>query len=165
VQTQLLLDALAESNEVGVSQEEFAERVIYNAQRLGMSPDEYFQRVQEANQLASIFAEVRRGKALVGAVEKATVTDSSGTVLDIAALFGVEDIVEVEEIDDDEEAVVEAEIEEIEEIEDELDEELAGDDVVIDIVDGTFEITESVDSPPDTPEGEAAGTPGSRADS
>jgi len=170
VQTQLLLDALAESNEVGVSQEEFAERVMYNAQRLGMSPDEYFQRVQEANQLASIFAEVRRGKALAGAVEKATVTDSSGTVLDIAALFGVEDVVEdddvveVEEVDA-EDAVVDAEIEEIQEIEDELDEESAGDDVVIDIVDGTFEITESVDSPADTPEGEAAGTSGSRADS
>ena len=142
---------------------------MYNAQRLGMSPDEYFQRVQEANQLASIFAEVRRGKALAGAVEKATVTDSSGTVLDVAALFGVEELVEVEEIDDDEDDAiltagldeVEDEVDEVEaeldELEEALDEEL-GD---ADVIDGTFEVTESVDSP----EGEDGGASGARADS
>uniref|UniRef100_UPI003B3A53B3 trigger factor n=1 Tax=Nakamurella sp. TaxID=1869182 RepID=UPI003B3A53B3 len=64
VQAQLLLDALAEANQVGVDQNEFTERVLFNAQRLGMSPDEYFRRIQEGNQLAAIFAEVRRGKAL-----------------------------------------------------------------------------------------------------
>jgi len=103
VQTQLLLDALAETHQVGVSQEEFTERVLYNAQRLGVSPDEYFTRVQEGNQLASIFSEVRRSKALAGAVEQATVTDASGTVLDVAALFGIEEIppeeIDAEEID------------------------------------------------------------------
>ncbi len=90
VRTQLLLDALAEKNDVGVNQDEFTQRVLFNAQRYGMSPDEYFQRVQENNQIASIFSDVRRGKALAGAVEKAVVTSESGDVLDIAALFGVE---------------------------------------------------------------------------
>ncbi len=90
VRTQLLLDALAEKNDVGVNQDEFTQRVIFNAQRYGMSPDEYFKRVQENDQIASIFSDVRRGKALAGAVEKATVTSESGDVLDIAALFGVE---------------------------------------------------------------------------
>ncbi len=95
---QLLLDALAEDQQVGVSQEEFTERVLYNAQRLGVSPDEYFSRLQEGNQLGAVFAEVRRGKALAGAVEKATVTNTSGEVLDVAALFGVETVTDEERL-------------------------------------------------------------------
>ncbi len=98
VKVQLLLDALAEDQQVGVSQEEFTERVLYNAQRLGVSPDEYFSRLQEGNQLGAVFAEVRRGKALAGAVEKATVTNASGDVLDVAALFGVETVTDEERL-------------------------------------------------------------------
>ncbi|WP_353651009.1 trigger factor [Nakamurella sp. A5-74] len=102
VKTQLLLDKLAEVTEVGVSQEEFTQRILYNAQRFGLSPDEYFQRLQEANQLGSIFADVRRGKALAVAVSQATITDASGNALDIDELFGVED---VEDERDDESGV------------------------------------------------------------
>ncbi len=94
VRTQLLLDAMAEKDEVGVSQEEFTERILYSAQRFGMSPDEYFKRLQEQNQLGSVFADVRRGKALANAVQRATVSDASGNVLDVAALFGFEPIEE-----------------------------------------------------------------------
>ena len=52
---------------------------------------------RRSNQLGAVFAEVRRGKALAGAVEQATVTDASGNVLDVAALFGVEEIDEADE--------------------------------------------------------------------
>ena len=97
VRTQLLLDAMAEAEGIGVNQDEFTERVIYNAQRFGMSPDDYFKRLQEANQLASVFADVRRGKALAGAVGRATITDASGNRLDIDELFGVEDVPEAYE--------------------------------------------------------------------
>ena len=90
VKVQLLLDALAEANQVGVNQEEFTERVLFNSQRLGIAPEEYFQRLQEGNQLGAVFAEVRRGKALAAAVDQATVTNTSGEVLDVAALFGIE---------------------------------------------------------------------------
>ena len=96
VRTQLLLDALADAEGVGVSQEEFTERLIYNAQRFGVSPDEYFKRLQEGSQLGSIFADVRRGKALAIAVGRATITDASGTTLDIDDLFGVETVDEQE---------------------------------------------------------------------
>ncbi len=106
VQVQLLLDALAEDQQVGVSQEEFTERVLYNAQRLGIAPEEYFSKLQEGNQLGSIFAEVRRGKALAAAVEQATVTNASGEVLDVAALFGIETVTDEEQLA---EALAEAE--------------------------------------------------------
>ncbi len=132
VKIQLLLDALAETNQVGVSQEEFTERVMYNAQRLGVSPEEYFGRLQEGNQLGAVFAEVRRGKALAGAVEQATVTNSSGEVLDIAALFGIEAITDQDLTDQDltdqdvEDAI--GPIDEYEDLENDLDDDLDPDD-------------------------------------
>jgi trigger factor len=116
VKVQLLLDALAEANGVGVNQEEFTERVMFNSQRLGIAPEEYFSRLQEQNQLASVFAEVRRGKALASAVEQATVTNASGEVLDVAALFGIE-------AEDEAEELAEQLVEEI--VEDEIAEEIA----------------------------------------
>lgn len=98
VRTQLLLDALAEEQQVSVSQEEFTERIVYNAQRFGLAPDEYFKRLQEGNEFAAVLADVRRGKALAAAVQLATVTDSSGNVLDVAALFGLETVPDEDEL-------------------------------------------------------------------
>lgn len=96
VRTQLLLDALAERIEVTVTQQEFTERVMYNAQRFGMRPEEYFQRLQEADQLGGVFAEVRRGKALMGAVQKAKVVSLSGEDLPFEMLFGIESVDETD---------------------------------------------------------------------
>jgi trigger factor len=99
VRTQLLLDAMAEQAQVGVSQEEFTQRLMFNAQRIGVPPEQYFQRLQETGQIAAVFSDVRRGKALAAAVEQATVTDASGNVLNVPELFGVEDVPEDEESD------------------------------------------------------------------
>jgi trigger factor len=106
VRTQLLLDALAEQQSVGVSQEEFTERIMYNAERFGVAPDEYFKRLQDGNQLGAVIADVRRGKALANAVQQAKVTDASGNILDIAALFGVEVV-------DDEDGIIDGESENV----------------------------------------------------
>jgi trigger factor len=141
VKVQLLLDALAEANQVGVNQEEFTERVMFNAQRLGIAPEEYFSRLQEQNQLASVFAEVRRGKALAGAVQQATVTNASGEVLDVAALFGIEAEDEAEELaaeiieEEIAEEIAEEIVEEIvaEEIADEIAEEIVAEELVAEI--------------------------------
>ncbi|MEP6561952.1 MAG: trigger factor, partial [Nakamurella sp.] len=133
VKVQLLLDALAEANQVGVNQEEFTERVMFNSQRLGIAPEEYFQRLQEGNQLGAVFAEVRRGKALAAAVDQATVTNASGDVLDVGALFGIEAVeddelaeqIVAEELAEEivEEAVADEELIE-EEVEEALEEEI-----------------------------------------
>ena len=101
VRTQLLLDALAEASGIDVSQQEFTERVIYNAQRFGIGPDEYFRRLQEAGQLGGVFAEVRRGKALMAAVQRATITDASGNTLDVPTLFGIEAVEEDDLVGDE----------------------------------------------------------------
>jgi trigger factor len=161
VRTQLLLDALAEANQVGVDQNEFTERVLFNAQRLGISPDEYFQRLQEGNQLAAIFAEVRRGKALAGVVEKATVTNASGEVLDVAELFGLEKVAEEDEAieladeaadlaqDEVESQLITEAVEEelIEEIAEEIAEELVVEEIAEEIAEVEAELADEQDTP------------------
>ncbi|GAA1949931.1 trigger factor [Amycolatopsis minnesotensis] len=88
VRTQLLLDTIADEAQTQVNDGELTERIIYQAQRYGVSPDEYVQRAQQSGQLSAIFADVRRGKALASVVRKATVTDASGTAVDLEELFG-----------------------------------------------------------------------------
>ncbi|SDD52215.1 trigger factor [Actinokineospora iranica] len=88
VKTQLILDSIAEAEQVSVNDSELTERIIYQAQRFGVSPDEYVQRAQQSGQLGAIFADVRRGKALASVVRQAEVTDASGNKVDLAELFG-----------------------------------------------------------------------------
>ena len=158
VQVQLLLDALAAANDIQVSQEEFTERVMFNAQRLGVAPEQYFARLQEENQFAAVFADVRRGKALAGAVEQATVTNASGEVLDVAALFGIEAEEEAEELAAElvaeeiaEEIVAEEIAEEIvaEEIAEELVAEIEAEELaeeIVELEDALAEDADGIDS-------------------
>ncbi|QLY30258.1 trigger factor [Nocardia huaxiensis] len=88
VKTQLLLDTVAEAENTQVGQDELYERIIFQAQRYGMSPDQFIQQIQQAGQLGAVFADVRRGKALAGVVIKATVTDTAGNTVDTAEMFG-----------------------------------------------------------------------------
>jgi trigger factor len=90
VRSQLLLDTIADAEGITVSDNELTERIIYQAQRFGMSPDQFVQQAQQAGQLGAIFAEVRRGKALFSVVRQATVTDASGNTLDMDELFGTQ---------------------------------------------------------------------------
>ncbi len=88
VRTQLLLDAIAEAENTQVGQDELTERIIFQAQRYGISPEEFIKQVQQANQLGAVFADVRRGKALASVVDRVKVTDTSGAEVDTAELFG-----------------------------------------------------------------------------
>ncbi|MFC8047650.1 trigger factor [Nocardia sp. NPDC057353] len=88
VKTQLLLDAIAEKDNTQVGQEELTERILFQAQRYGMAPEQFIQQVQQAGQLGAVFADVRRGKALAGVVGQVTVTDSEGNAVDTGELFG-----------------------------------------------------------------------------
>jgi len=84
VKTQLVLDALAESEHLGVAEAELVEHVMANAQRYGLTPEDYVQRMSEAGNLPAMVAEVRRDKALLAALEAATVTDTAGNPVDLA---------------------------------------------------------------------------------
>ncbi|MGH3974940.1 MAG: trigger factor, partial [Pseudonocardiaceae bacterium] len=73
---------------LSVTDEELSERIVYQAQRHGVSPNEYVQRAREAGELGAMYADVRRGKALVTVVRQAAVTDATGNPVDIEALVG-----------------------------------------------------------------------------
>ncbi|MFI2473157.1 trigger factor [Nocardia xishanensis] len=88
VKTQLLLDAIAEAENTQVGQEELTERILFQSQRYGLSPEQFIQQVQQAGQLGAVFADVRRGKALAGVVGKVKVADSEGNAVDTAEMFG-----------------------------------------------------------------------------
>ena len=78
VKTQLVLDAVADAEQLGVSDAELTEHVIAQAQRYGVSPQEFAQQLTQGGNLPALVADVRRSKALATVLERATVTDASG---------------------------------------------------------------------------------------
>jgi trigger factor len=109
VRTRLVLDALADAEEVSVNDQELTERIVYQAQQYQMAPEEFVQRIQEAGQLGAIYSDVRRSKALIQAVRAATVTDASGQAVDLSEVLGDDDgdqASEVPEVPADENATV-----------------------------------------------------------
>jgi len=90
VKTRLVLDALADAEEVSVNDQELTERIVFQAQQYQMPPEEFVRRIQEAGQLGAIYSDVRRSKALIAAVAAATVTDSAGAAVDLSDLLGTD---------------------------------------------------------------------------
>lgn len=88
VKVRLILDAIADAEELSVSDTELMERIVAQAQRYGISPNEYVQQAQAGGELGVLYAELRRNKALGTVITQATVTDTSGNPVDIGALFG-----------------------------------------------------------------------------
>ena len=88
IRSQLLLDAVAEESSVEVSQEELTQHIMFQAQRYGMDPNQFVQQIQQAGQLGSLFSDVRRSKALADVIEKVTVKDTDGNVVDTSEFFG-----------------------------------------------------------------------------
>jgi trigger factor len=86
VKAQFVLDAIADKEELGITEAEISEQIVRRAMRSGMAPEEYLRQAIEAGQVPAIAAEVRRGKALAMVLEAATVTDASGKPVDLGAL-------------------------------------------------------------------------------
>jgi len=86
VKTQLVLDALAEREQLGVSETDLTQHVVSQAGRFGVSPQAYADRMAQAGNLPALVAEVRRSKALAHVLDQATVTDGSGRPVDLSAL-------------------------------------------------------------------------------
>jgi trigger factor len=86
VKAQLVLDAIADKEEVGVTDAELTDQVVRRAARSGISPDQYAQTLVQSGQLGGLVQEVRRGKALALVMEAATITDSEGAAVDLESL-------------------------------------------------------------------------------
>lgn len=89
VKIRLILDALADAEELSVNETELMERIVAQAQRYGISPNEYVQQAQAGGELGSLYAELRRNKALGLVISQSSVTDGSGNPVDVEALFGL----------------------------------------------------------------------------
>ena len=86
VKAQLVLDAVADKEELQVTDAELTDQVVRRAARSGMSPDAYAQAIVQSGQLTGLVSEVRRGKALATVMEAATITDTTGAAVDLESL-------------------------------------------------------------------------------
>jgi trigger factor len=87
VKTQLLMDALADDLDIQVTQEELTERLVMMSRQYGIEPQQFLSYLQQNNQLPNMFADVRRQLTIAAVVEAATVTDSTGEVIDTSEFF------------------------------------------------------------------------------
>ena len=82
-QNEVILDAVAEKEEVGVSQAELIDYIVSTAGQYGMEPNQFAQMLDSSGQVPMIVGEVRRRKALAKVLEYATVTDTNGAPIDL----------------------------------------------------------------------------------
>ncbi|GAB3616923.1 trigger factor [Okibacterium endophyticum] len=80
---QLLLDAVAEAEEVKVSQDELTQYLIQGASQYGMEPGEFIKVLDQNGQIPSMVGEVARNKALAIVLGKTKVVDTAGAPVDL----------------------------------------------------------------------------------
>lgn len=81
---EIVLDEIAEKEEIGVDQSEVIEYIVSTAGQYGMEPNQFAQMLDQAGQVPMIMGEVRRRKALAKVLELATVKDSKGAEVDLS---------------------------------------------------------------------------------
>ncbi len=80
---QMLLDAIAEAENVKVEENELIQYLVQASQQYGMAPQEFINILTENGQIPSFVGEVARRKALTIVLAAATVTDSKGKKVDL----------------------------------------------------------------------------------
>ncbi len=81
--SQILLDTIAEAEEVKVSQDELTQYLIQGAAQYNMEPGEFIKVLDSNGQIPGMIGEVARGKALAIVLSKAKVVDSNGDDVDM----------------------------------------------------------------------------------
>ncbi|GAA1777326.1 trigger factor [Streptomonospora arabica] len=82
VKAGFILDQIAIEEELSADNSELTQYVVEQAQRMGVSPDQLANHLVESNQIQVAYTEVVRAKALDLVMEKATITDESGNVVE-----------------------------------------------------------------------------------
>ncbi|HKU09838.1 trigger factor [Sinomonas sp.] len=104
---EVILDAIADKEEIGVSQNELIEYLISTASQYGMDPNQFAQIMDQSGQVPMMVGEVRRRKALAHVLGQAEVTDSEGNPVDLSEFVrpgDEEDVLEAPEESTDENA-------------------------------------------------------------
>ena len=77
---QMILDEIAQAEEVKVNENELMQYIFQVSQQYGMGPEEFIKIIDQNGQIPSFVGEVARRKALAIVLEHAEVTDSKGKV-------------------------------------------------------------------------------------
>ena len=88
LRSQLLFDAIGESLNVSVSQQELLEFLYQSAQQYGLDPQTFLTQAQQAGQLPAFVAELARTKAVALALREVKVVDGDGNEVDLTPLIG-----------------------------------------------------------------------------
>ncbi|MFC7535080.1 trigger factor [Actinoplanes sp. GCM10030250] len=91
VRIQLLLDTVADAEDVQVTDDEFGHEIVHRAQRAQMQPQQYYDQLVRSGAAAAVFGDVRRGKALASLMEQVTMTDTEGNTLSLDDLRNGDD--------------------------------------------------------------------------
>ncbi|MGV8969065.1 MAG: trigger factor [Microbacteriaceae bacterium] len=83
--SQILLDTIAEKEEIKVGQNELTQYLIQGAAQYNMEPGEFIQALDKNGQIPAMIGEVARAKALALVLDKAKVVDSLGKAVDVSA--------------------------------------------------------------------------------
>lgn len=86
---EMILDAIAEKEEIGVEQSELIDYIITMSSQYGMDPNQFAQMLDGSGQAGLMVGEVRRSKALASVMEKAEIKDADGNVVDLSKYLGV----------------------------------------------------------------------------
>jgi trigger factor len=86
LKSEFVLDAIAERENIGVSESELSEHIVRSAMRYGMNPNEFASQIVQSGQQVSLVGEVRRSKALAHVVDHAKIIDAAGREIDLKAL-------------------------------------------------------------------------------
>ncbi|MEW1821775.1 trigger factor [Arthrobacter sp. NPDC080031] len=83
-QNEIILDAIADKEEVSVSQNELIDYIVSTASQYGMDPNQFAQIIDQSGQVPMMVSEVRRRKALAVVLGQAEVVDSEGNKVDLS---------------------------------------------------------------------------------
>jgi trigger factor len=86
VRSQLVLDAIADAEEVGIDDGELTSEVVRRAQQSGVNPQQFADQLVQNGELPIVVADLRRGKALGVVTDQAKIVDSAGNPVDLEAL-------------------------------------------------------------------------------
>jgi trigger factor len=82
---QILLDAIAEKEEVKVSQNELTSYLVQASAQYGLEPAEFIKVIDGNGPLPAMIGEVARAKGLAVVLSKAKVVDTAGKAVDVSA--------------------------------------------------------------------------------
>ncbi|ABP55931.1 trigger factor [Salinispora tropica CNB-440] len=86
VKIQLLLDTVADAEEIQVSDDEFGHEIVHRAQRAGVAPQQFYDQLVRSGAAGAVYGDVRRGKALASIMDRITIKDAAGEAVSLDAL-------------------------------------------------------------------------------